>query len=251
MERVPGPGLGIGAGGGPQSRGAVAAKGPIARLTRVSKSYPSGSEDVHALTDVSLAIEPGEVVAVVGRSGSGKTTLLNLLGTLDRPSGGVIEIAGTEVQNAPEEELLRLRRETLGFVFQFFHLFPHLSALENVALPLWLGGVHGSDTSVHARELLARVGLADKAERAAGRLSGGEMQRVAIARALSASPLLVLADEPTGNLDQANAETVLALLTSLVRERGTSLVLATHSEAAAEVADRRVLMKDGRVSEIR
>ena len=231
--------------------GIGAAKGPIARLSRVSKIYPSGGEDVHALTDVSLAIEPGEVLALVGRSGSGKTTLLNLIGTLDRPSDGVIEIAGAEVQKAPEEELLRLRRETLGFVFQFFHLFPHLSALENVALPLWLAGVHGSDTSVHARELLARVGLADKAERAAGRLSGGEMQRVAIARALVASPALVLADEPTGNLDQANAEAVLALLTSLVRERNASLVLATHSEAAAHVADRRVLMKDGRVSEIR
>ncbi|HET9251262.1 MAG TPA: ABC transporter ATP-binding protein [Candidatus Eisenbacteria bacterium] len=244
MERAPEPGPAEGA-------GSAAPRGPIARLTRVSKIYPSGGEDVHALTDVSLSIDPGEVVAIVGRSGSGKTTLLNLLGTLDRPSEGVIEILGAEVQNAPEEELLRLRRETLGFVFQFFHLFPHLSALENVALPLWLAGVHGSDTSVHARELLARVGLADKAERAAGRLSGGEMQRVAIARALAASPALVLADEPTGNLDQANAETVIDLLTSLARERGTSLVLATHSEAAAQVADRRVLMTDGRVSEIR
>jgi len=228
---------------------AVTPAGPIAKLTGVSKVYPSGGEDVHALTGVSLTIEPGEVVAVLGRSGSGKTTLLNLLGTLDRPTAGVIEIAGVEVQHAPEEELLRLRRETLGFVFQFFHLFPHLSALENVALPLWLAGVHGSDTSVHARELLALVGLADKAERAAGRLSGGEMQRVAIARALAPSPRLVLADEPTGNLDQANAETVLSLLTSLTRERGSSLVLATHSEAASRVADRRIQMADGRVVE--
>jgi ABC-type lipoprotein export system ATPase subunit len=240
MERIPEPVPGV-----------RDAPGPIARLTRVSKVYPSGGEDVHALTDVSLSVESGEVVAVLGRSGSGKTTLLNLLGTLDRPSDGVIEIAGMEVQNAPEEELLRLRRETLGFVFQFFHLFPHLSALEDVALPLWLAGVHGSDTSVHARELLARVGLADKTDRAAGNLSGGEMQRVAIARALAASPRLVLADEPTGNLDQSNAETVLLLLTSLTRERGASLVIATHSEAAARVADRRVQMADGRVIEIR
>ena len=245
MERVPEPAPG---GTAPGER---PASGPIARLTRVSKVYPSGDEHVHALTDVSLAIDPGEVVALLGRSGSGKTTLLNLLGTLDRPSEGVIEIAGIEVQDAPEEELLRLRRETLGFVFQFFHLFPHLSALENVALPLWLAGVHGSDTSVHARELLARVGLADKAERAAGHLSGGEMQRVAVARARAASPLLVLAGGPTGNLDQANAETVLSLLTSLVKERGASLVLATHSEAAARVADRRVVLTDGRVTEIR
>jgi ABC-type lipoprotein export system ATPase subunit len=237
--------------GGSAAPGDRAAKGPIARLTHVSKIYPSGGEDVHALTDVSLSVEPGEVVAVLGRSGSGKTTLLNLLGTLDRPSEGVIEIAGAEVQNAPEEDLLELRRTTLGFVFQFFHLFPHLSALENVALPLWLAGIHGSDTSVHARELLARVGLADKTERAAGRLSGGEMQRVAIARALAASPALVLADEPTGNLDQSNAEAVLSLLTTLTRERGASLVLATHSETAARVADRRVQMADGRVIEIR
>jgi putative ABC transport system ATP-binding protein len=245
MERIPEP--------GPGAPGVAPARrsGPIARLTGVSKVYPTAGEDVHAVTDVSLTIEPGEVIALLGRSGSGKTTLLNLLGTLDRPTSGVIEIQGTEVQNAAEEELLRLRRETLGFVFQFFHLFPHLSALENVALPLWLGGVHGSDTSVHARELLARVGLADKADRAAGRLSGGEMQRVAIARALTASPTLILADEPTGNLDQSNAETVLSLLTSLTRERGASLVLATHSEAAASVADRRVHMVDGRVTDLR
>ena len=245
MEPIPEPGT--------SASGAAAARAPVpvARLTGVSKIYPSGGEDVHAVTDVTLTIEPGEVIALLGRSGSGKTTLLNLLGTLDRPTSGTIEIHGVEVQNAPEEELLRLRRETLGFVFQFFHLFPHLSALENVALPLWLGGVQGSDTSVHARELLARVGLADKAERAAGHLSGGEMQRVAIARALATSPVLVLADEPTGNLDQSNADTVLALLTSLTRERGASLVLATHSEHAARVADRRVHMADGRVTDLR
>jgi ABC-type lipoprotein export system ATPase subunit len=219
----------------------------IARLLGVSKVYPAAGEDVHALTGVTLDVPPGEVVALVGRSGSGKTTLLNLMGTLDRPTEGRIEIAGVETQSLPEQALLRLRRETLGFVFQFFHLFPFLTALENACIPLWLAGRHGPDASVRARELLAQVGLADKADRPAGRLSGGEMQRVSIARALSMSPALVLADEPTGNLDQANAETVLSLLTRLVRERGGSLVLATHSEAAASVADRRIELIDGRV----
>jgi ABC-type lipoprotein export system ATPase subunit len=223
---------------------------PIVRLTRIAKVYPAAGEDVHALTDVTLSIDRGEVVALLGRSGSGKTTLLNLIGTLDRPTSGSIEIDGARVESLPEESLLRLRRETLGFVFQFFHLFPYLSALENAALPLWLGGRQGPDVTVRARELLAQVGLADKADRAAGRLSGGEMQRVAIARALANEPKLVLADEPTGNLDQANAEAVLSHLATLAREKGTALVLATHSEATARIADRRVHLVDGRVVEI-
>jgi ABC-type lipoprotein export system ATPase subunit len=223
----------------------------IARLRDVSKIYPAAGEDVHALSDVSLDVAPGEILALVGRSGSGKTTLLNLLGTLDRPTSGTVEIAGVETQSLAEEALLRFRRETLGFVFQFFHLFPYLTALENVAIPLWLAGRAGPDTTVRARELLAEVGLADKADRPAGRLSGGEMQRVSIARALAASPALVLADEPTGNLDQANAVQVLGLLTRLVRERGASLVIATHSEEAAGIADRRAELIDGRVAAIR
>jgi ABC-type lipoprotein export system ATPase subunit len=223
---------------------------PIVRLTRIAKVYPAAGEDVRALTDVTLSIDRGEVVALLGRSGSGKTTLLNLIGTLDRPTSGSIEIDGARVESLPEESLLRLRRETIGFVFQFFHLFPYLSALENAALPLWLGGRQGPDVTVRARELLAQVGLADKADRAAGRLSGGEMQRVAIARALANEPKLVLADEPTGNLDQANAEAVLSHLATLARERGTALVLATHSEATAKIADRRVHLVDGRVVEI-
>jgi putative ABC transport system ATP-binding protein len=223
---------------------------PIARLTAVAKVYPAAGEDVRALTDVSLAIGRGEVVALLGRSGSGKTTLLNLIGTLDRPTSGSIEIDGARVESLPEESLLKLRRETLGFVFQFFHLFPYLSALENAALPLWLGGKQGPEVNVRARELLAQVGLADKADRPAGRLSGGEMQRVAIARALANDPKLVLADEPTGNLDQANAESVLSHLASLARDSGVALVLATHSEAAASIADRRVHLVDGRIAEI-
>jgi ABC-type lipoprotein export system ATPase subunit len=225
-------------------------RGPIAELSNVTKSYPAPGEDVHALNGVSLSIEPGEVVALVGRSGSGKTTLLNLLGTLDRPTSGSVRIQGVETQELAEESLLRFRRETIGFVFQFFHLFPHLTALENAALPLWLAGRGGPDDTVRARELLAAVGLDEKADRPAGRLSGGEMQRVAVARALALSPALVLADEPTGNLDQANAESVLALLTRLARVEGAALVIATHSEAAAAVADRRVFLADGRVTRV-
>jgi lipoprotein-releasing system ATP-binding protein len=220
----------------------------IARLTGVTKVYPGAGEDVRALSDVNLEVAPGEIVALVGRSGSGKTTLLNLLGTLDRPTAGRVEIAGVETQSLPEAALLGLRRQTVGFVFQFFHLLPHLTALENAALPLWLAGNAGPDAAIRARVLLAEVGLADKADRPAGRLSGGEMQRVAIARALVAGPALVLADEPTGNLDQANAAAVLALLTRLTLDRGASLVLATHSAAAAAVATRRVELVDGRVA---
>lgn len=225
-------------------------RGVIARLSNVMKSYPAGGEDVLALNDVSLTIESGEVVAIVGRSGSGKTTLLNLLGTLDRPTSGSVQIHDIETQALAEEALLSLRRESIGFVFQFFHLFPHLTALENAALPLWLAGRGGVNASLRARQLLATVGLGEKAERLAGHLSGGEMQRVAVARALAMSPSLLLADEPTGNLDQANADQVLTLLTSLAREQGAALVIATHSEAAAAVADRRVFLVDGRIAQV-
>jgi len=221
--------------------------GAGARLQGISKTYPAAGEDVHALRDIDLDVAPGEIVALLGRSGSGKTTLLNLLGTLDRPTSGSLEIAGRRVDQLGESELLRLRRESLGFVFQFFHLLPYLSALENAALPLWLAGDHSPRAALRARELLARVGLADKADRPAGRLSGGEMQRVAVARALVNEPALILADEPTGNLDQANAETVLDLLRGLAREHGVTLVLATHSEAAASIADRRVRLLDGSI----
>jgi ABC-type lipoprotein export system ATPase subunit len=221
---------------------------PVAVLRGVSKTYPAEGEEVHALSDVSLILRPREIVALVGRSGSGKTTLLNLLGTLDRPTSGSISIAGVEVQSMPERDLLPLRRETLGFVFQFFNLLPHLTALENATLPLWLAGRRGADATRRARELLEAVDLGAKAQRAAGRLSGGEMQRVAIARALAMKPAVVLADEPTGNLDEANAETVLALLARLVRDEGAALVLATHSEAVAAAADRTVRLVDGRIA---
>jgi len=221
-----------------------------ARLEGISKTYPAAGEDVHALRDVSLVIAPGEIVALLGRSGSGKTTLLNILGTLDRPTAGSLVIAGRRVDGLAEPDLLKLRRESLGFVFQFFHLLPYLSALENTVLPLWLAGAHGPAAMLRARSLLASVGLADKADRPAGRLSGGEMQRVAVARALVNEPALVLADEPTGNLDQANAEAVLDLLRGLARERGATLVLATHSDAAARIADRRVRLLDGRIAGI-
>ncbi|HEU4724341.1 MAG TPA: ABC transporter ATP-binding protein [Candidatus Eisenbacteria bacterium] len=221
-----------------------------ARLENLSKTYPAAGEDVHALRDVSLTIARGEIVALLGRSGSGKTTLLNILGTLDRPTGGSLTIAGLRVDDLAEPELLRLRRESLGFVFQFFHLLPYLSALENALLPLWLAGDQSAAATLRARALLAAVGLAEKADRPAGRLSGGEMQRVAVARALVNEPALVLADEPTGNLDQANAEAVLELLRALSRERGATLVIATHSDAAARIADRRVRLLDGRVAGI-
>ncbi len=222
----------------------------VAVLEAVSKSYPLGVEVVPALTDVSLTLAAGETVALLGRSGSGKTTLLNLLGTLDRPTSGRIRIRGVDVQSLPEEQLLRFRRETLGFVFQFFNLFPHLTALENATLPLWLAGRHGPESTARAKQLLDEVGLTAKIFRRAGRLSGGEMQRVAIARALAAKPTIVLADEPTGNLDRGNAATVLTLLRALVHEEGATLVVATHNDEVASIADRRVELVDGRISAV-
>lgn len=224
---------------------------PVAVLDAVSKTYPLGVELVPALTDVSLTLAAGETVALVGRSGSGKTTLLNLLGTLDRPTAGRIAIRGVGVESLPEEDLLRFRRETLGFVFQFFNLFPHLTALENATLPLWLAGRHGPEATARAKQLLDEVGLGAKMLRPAGRLSGGEMQRVAIARALAAKPAIVLADEPTGNLDRGNADAVLTLLRTLVHEEGATLVVATHSDGVAAIADRRVELVDGRIAAVR
>ncbi len=206
------------------------------------KTFPANSEP--ALRGASLRVRAGEVVALLGRSGSGKTTLLNVLAGLDRPDRGRVRVAGQDLTALGEGGRTRFRREHLGFVFQFFNLLPTLTALENVLLALELCG---RPDPRRAERALEAVGLAGRGNRYPGELSGGEQQRVAIARALVKGPELILADEPTGNLDTRTGEGVLALLVRAARERGTAVLLATHSPGAAEAADRVLRMKDGRI----
>jgi ABC-type lipoprotein export system ATPase subunit len=209
------------------------------------KVYP-GAEPVVALESLDLEVAAGESLALVGESGSGKSTLLHLVGGIDRPTSGEIRVAGRSIASLAERELVLYRRRDVGMVFQFFNLLPHLTVLENVELPRRLDG--GPDAAERATRLLERVGLGRRGAAHPYELSGGEMQRVAIARALATGARLLLADEPTGNLDSRNGEEVLGLLDEIRRERGVTLLLATHSAAAAARADRTVAMKDGRWS---
>ncbi|PKO31644.1 MAG: ABC transporter ATP-binding protein [Betaproteobacteria bacterium HGW-Betaproteobacteria-7] len=190
------------------------------------------------LNAVSLRLQPGEYVAIVGESGVGKSTLLNLIAGLDRPDSGRLALDGRDYGGLDEDALTLLRREAMGFVFQAFHVLPHLNVLHNVALPLWLQGIDGAAADEPAQQLLAAVGLGERGTSWPRELSGGELQRVAIARALVHRPRLVLADEPTGNLDPANAARVLALLGERIRAAGAIGILVTHSREAAATADR-------------
>jgi ABC-type lipoprotein export system ATPase subunit len=216
---------------------------PALAVLAVTKSY--GPRRV--LDAVSFEVAPGERVSLTGPSGSGKTTLLNCLGGVDRPDSGEIHLLGRRVDDLSPDALNLLRRERVGTIFQFFHLLPTLSAEENVELPLQLLRVPPAERRVRVDALLARVGLSQRAEALPSRLSGGEQQRVAIARALVHRPALLLADEPTGNLDSANGENILALLRELTEETRTALVLVTHSDEAAAICHRRVRLRDGRV----
>ena len=216
----------------------------LVRLDRVTKDYSEGRELRHVLKDASLEVAEGEFVAIRGRSGSGKSTVLNLVAGIDRPSSGEIYVAGNALSRLGPRERTLLRRDQIGFVFQFFNLIPTLSVLENVLLPAELSG---RDESRRAAGLLERVGLADRAASFPDHLSGGEQQRVAIARALVRDPRLVLADEPTGNLDDATGAAVMGLLDALTRRAGKTLLLATHSREVAALADRVVTIDAGRL----
>jgi putative ABC transport system ATP-binding protein len=215
---------------------------------RLSKVYGEGDTAVHALAGVDLDVARGELVAIMGPSGSGKSTLLHLLGALDTPSTGTVSIARRRFDGLSDTELTLLRRERIGFVFQFFNLLPALTAKENVLLPALIAGNRDRSVRDRAGGLLDRVGLADRAEHLPAELSGGEQQRVSIARALLMDPELVLADEPTGNLDTTSSAEVLALLRELNRRDGHTIVLVTHDPAAASMAGRVVFLRDGRVA---
>ncbi|MBX5443564.1 ABC transporter ATP-binding protein [Sphaerobacter sp.] len=217
---------------------------PIIHLTGVTKEYQAGRRAIQALRGVDLIVEPGEWVTILGPSGCGKSTLLNILSGIDRASGGSVEVAGVDLRSLSEEELARWRGRHVGIIFQFFQLMPTLTALENVLLPMELVGQRPQRDL--ARELLERVGVGHLADHLPNELSGGEQQRVAIARALANDPPLLLADEPTGNLDSASGARVLSLLAEMWKS-GKTLVLVTHDRSIASCGSRVIEMRDGRI----
>jgi putative ABC transport system ATP-binding protein len=218
----------------------------MVEVKNVTKRY-EGKRTVHALQGVSFRVEKGEMVATMGPSGCGKSTLLNILGGLDRPSEGSIIIDGIDLSTLNDSALTRLRREKIGFVFQFFNLLPTLTATENIALPLHLAGIPRKEAALRSMELLRAVGLEDRHDHLPDELSGGEQQRVAMARALILHPPLILADEPTGNLDSKNGREILALFKTLQGKFGATVIMVTHDPVAAAVCDRILTMRDGRL----
>jgi putative ABC transport system ATP-binding protein len=222
---------------------------PHIELRELSKRFPSGASEITVLDRVNLVIHRGETVAIIGPSGSGKSSLLALIAGLDRPSGGDVLLDGTPIQDRSEDELALLRRRHIGFVFQSFQLLGNLTARENVLLPLELAEMKGADDRVE--RLLAEVGLADRGHHYPAQLSGGEQQRVALARAFATEPPILLADEPTGNLDRETGSRILETLKGLREESGTTLVLVTHDRAVARIADRVVNLRDGGLEDAR
>ncbi len=222
----------------------MVSKQPVLSASGLRKEYGKGAALVNAVQDVALDVAPGESVAIVGPSGCGKSTLLYLLGGLERPTAGTLALAGQQLEHLPEAGLARLRRRALGFVFQSYHLIDELTALENVELPVLLAGGSPRKARERASDLLEQVGLEDRAEHLPAALSGGQRQRVAIARALANAPLVVLADEPTGNLDSTATTDVLRLFEQLHAD-GQTLVVVTHDERIAATADRLITMRDG------
>jgi putative ABC transport system ATP-binding protein len=223
------------------------ANGAVVRANDLSRRYGAGEAAVDALRGVTLEVHPGELVAVMGPSGSGKSTLMHLLAALDTPTSGDVTIAGQDVASLSDRQVTLLRREHIGFVFQFFNLLPMLSAEENVKLPLSIAGERPDREFFE--ELLKRVGLADRRDHRPAELSGGQQQRVAIARALVSQPSVVFADEPTGNLDSKTGAEILELLRASTAELGQTMVMVTHDAHAAEIADRVLFLADGRIVE--
>ncbi len=223
----------------------TSSSGPALELHHVTKAYKQPRGELTVLKDVTLGISPGEMVALVGPSGSGKSTLLHIAGLLDRPTGGEVVLRGEVCSKLSDAERARLRRRSLGFVYQFHHLMPEFSALENVIIPQMIAGV----AKARGRELLEALGLKDRETHRPGRLSGGEQQRVAIARAVSNGPFCLLADEPTGNLDQITANTVFSALHSLVHVAGIAALVATHNMELAHRMDRIVVLHNGTLVE--
>lgn len=218
---------------------------PVVQLTDVTRSFEQGGVRIDVLRGVNLAIQPGEIVALLGPSGSGKSTMLQAIGLLEGGFGGSIEIVGTQAGSLSSDGRTTLRREHIGFVYQFHHLLPDFSALENVVLPQLVASVGRADADERATELLTALGLSERLHHRPSQLSGGEQQRVAVARALANKPELVLADEPTGNLDEATADKVLGEFVRLVRGEGSSALIATHNERLALAMDRVVRLHDG------
>ena len=222
---------------------------PIIVTRNLTRRFRSGPKTITVLDDVSIAVNRGESVAIMGPSGSGKSTLLALLAGLDRPSEGGVSIDGEAIESMSEDKLALLRRRKVGFVFQSFHLLGNFTALENVMLPVELLGESSSRARARAADLLERVGLGGRGHHYPTQLSGGEQQRVALARAFAPDPAVLMADEPTGNLDGENGRIVLDMMTSLRRDHGTTLVLVTHDAALADLSDRVIRLRDGRVVE--
>lgn len=222
---------------------------PILVVNNVERIYDGGGRAVAALRGVSFEAESGDFIALTGPSGCGKSTLLHIVGAMDHPTRGRVTISGVSLDSLNEEALARLRRRRIGFVFQFFNLLPTLTVEENVALPLMLDGAGLTRARGLTREILGRVGLADRMAHFPAQLSGGEMQRAAVARAVITHPDLILADEPTGNLDSDNGTEVMRLLAELNRELGLTIILATHSSDAARYAKRAIRMHDGLIAE--
>ncbi|MBI2874154.1 MAG: ABC transporter ATP-binding protein [Firmicutes bacterium] len=224
---------------------------PVVELVGVSKEYQRGGTGVKAVDGVSLTVRRGEFVVVMGKSGSGKSTLLHLMSGLQNPTGGRVRLLGRETSQLSDDALTLIRRDGVGFIFQFFNLLPTMNALENVSLPLLLARMHPAKARERAKNLLDLVGLADRAAHRPDELSGGQLQRVAIARALVAKPHVLFADEPTGNLDSVAGEEILALLKDTQSRLGQTIVMVTHDPRAAAFSDRLIILRDGKVIENR
>jgi putative ABC transport system ATP-binding protein len=220
---------------------------PVLQIENLNKTYVLGKREVTALSKLNLTVNAGEFVAIMGPSGSGKTTLLNIIGCIDKPSSGEVLLDGINIGNMPENQLHKIRRDKMGFIFQTFNLLPYLNALENVELPMENKVKSKAERKKRAQELLEMVGLSGRENHRPQRLSAGEQQRVAIARALANDPAFILADEPTGNLDSQNKQEIIKLLANLNLKQGTTIIMVTHDSQAANHTERMLLLKDGEI----